>query len=284
MKKWKFRVMTIIIIILGISLQFLRLFIENIEWLSYLGLPIMILGIFLFVNTFEFQKSHISIEEKLINKTEFPRDEETIFIDQHKYCDIQYFENCVKLFYSKDGKWRIIFCEKENSIIVRVQQFRIYTSDLTNNIIYCGEWVTCDGKDSFYADIELALNEYKNELVREYYEEDVNSLFEVFNCYPEFYAIINWKKESVGGRKTIPFGSRYWPQVIIHGSKRSTPSHSIVLRNINGISKYKTMAFVRYAFPGNPNDFEVNITFDVCEGNRKVATGIIKSKRENVDI
>ena len=56
MKKWKFRVMTIIIIILGISLQFLRLFIENIEWLSYLGLPIMILGIFLFVNTFEFQK------------------------------------------------------------------------------------------------------------------------------------------------------------------------------------------------------------------------------------
>ena len=38
------------------------------------------------------------------------------------------------------------------------------------------------------------------------------------------------------------------------------------------------MAIVRYAFPGNPNDF------DVCEGNRKVATGIIKSKRENVDI
>ena len=133
MKKWKFRVMTIIIIILGISLQFLRLFIENIEWLSYLGLPILILGIFLFINTFEFQKSHISIEEKLINKTEFP-------------------------------------------------------------------------------------------------------------------------------------------------------SHSIVLRNINGISKYKTMAFVRYAFPGNPNDFDVNITFDVCEGNRKVAAGIIKSKRENVDI
>ena len=165
-----------------------------------------------------------------------------------------------------------------------MQQFRIYISDLTHNVIYCGEWVTCDGEDSFYADIELALNEYKNELSNEYYEEDVKSLSNVFNSYPEFYAIIDWIKESNGGRKSIPYGSRYWPQIIIHRSNKTTPSHSIVLRNINGISKYKTMAFIKYAFPGNPNDLDENISFDVYEGNRKVATGVIKSKRENIDI
>ena len=33
-----------------------------------------------------------------------------------------------------------------------------------------------------------------------------------------------------------------------------------------------------------PNDLYENLVFDVCEGSRKVATGIIKSKRENIDI
>ena len=283
MKKWQLRLVTIMIFILGVLLQFLRLFVENIEWLSYIGMSIMCLGITLFVNTFEFN-NHKSIDLQKINKIEFPRDEKTIFIEQHKYCDLQYFENCVKLFYSNDGRWRIVFCEKNNSVFVRVQEFRIYTSNLTNNIIYCGDWVTRDGEGIYYANIKLAMNEYKNELNRGYAEEDINSLTEVFNTYPEFCAIVNWIKESKGGRKTIPYGNRYWPQVVVHGANNSEPNHSIILRNINGISKHKTMAFVRYVFPGNPNELDVNISFDVYEGSRKVATGKIISTRENIGV
>ena len=51
-----------------------------------------------------------------------------------------------------------------------------------------------------------------------------------------------------------------------------------------GSLKYKTIAFVKYVYDTAPNDLYENLVFDVCEGSRKVATGIIKSKRENIDI
>ena len=86
MKKWQLRLVTIMIFILGVLLQCLRLFVENIEWLSYMGMSIMCLGITLFVNTFEFN-NHKSIDLQKINKIEFPIDEKTIFIEQHKYCE-----------------------------------------------------------------------------------------------------------------------------------------------------------------------------------------------------
>ena len=33
---------------------------------------------------------------------------------------------------------------------------------------------------------------------------------------PEFIAEIEWIKEKDGGRKTIPYGNRYMPQIVIH--------------------------------------------------------------------
>ena len=282
MKKHTLRLFYILIIIVGIILQFLRLFIDEISWVSYIGIPIMCLGIILFVNSFEFNKK--CKDDNIYNKFITEQRKLEILIDEFKYCDLQCFTNCIKLYYSTDLKKRlIIFTENEKSVLVRLQELEIYDSDITNTPIYCGIWKTIDGKGSFYVDLQCALEEYKNELDKGYIEVDIEKIKEtIWNGYPEYYAEIEWIKETNGGRKSIPYGNRYWPQIIIEGNKR--PQHSIILRNIDGIGKYKTIAFVKYAFPGAPNDLHENLKFYVCEGNRKVATGVITTKRENINI
>lgn len=282
MKKHIYRLIFILVIIFGILLQFLRIFIENINWLSYISIPIMCLGISLFVNSFDFNKIHH--KNNIYNESIVQKRKEEILIAEFKYCDLQYFKNYLKLYYSVDLKRRlIIYKGDDNSILVRLQELEIYNSDLTNTTIYCGTWNTIMGKGSFYFDLRCALDEYEIELDKGYIEEDIEKISGIINDkYPEFYAEIEWIKEINGGRKSIPYGNRYWPQIIIEG--KTKPEHSIILRNIEGISKYKTIAFVKYVFQGAPNDLHENLSFYVCEGNRKVAKGIIKSRREHFDI
>lgn len=205
---------------------------------------------------------------------------------EHKYYDLHCFENILKLYYSKNETERIIMCEKDGSIIVRLQKLEIYQSALTKTIIHCAAWKTEEGKGRFFVDLDSAIKEYQFEIdSREYTEENIKEIAEyIWNDNPEYFADIFWFKESNGGRKTIPYGTRYWPQVIVIGSNNETPNHSIVLRNIEGVSKYKTTAIVKYAYNGAPNDFDENSEFYVCEGNKKVAKGIIKGKRENFDV
>ena len=282
MKKHTLRLFYILILIVGIILQFSRVFIDEISWISYFGIPIMCLGISLLVNSFEFNKKRK--DDNIYNKSITEKRKDEILIDEFKYCDLQCFINCIKLYYSTDLKKRlIIFAENEKSVLVRLQELEIYDSDITNTPIYCGIWKTIDGKGSFYFDLQCALEEYKNELDKGYTEVDIEKIKEtIWNGYSEYYAEIEWIKEINGGRTSIPYGNRYWPQIIIEGNKR--PQHSIILRNIEGIGKYKTIALVKYAFPGAPNDLRENLSFYVCEGNRKVAKGIITAKRENIDI
>ena len=207
-------------------------------------------------------------------------------IADHRYCDLQDFEKCLKLFYSTDGKSRLVIYQPNNGrVLVRLQRLETYDCDITANVIYCAHWRTIAGKDSHYADVDTALKDYENELNKGYKAERVDQLAPyIWDGYQEYIAEITWLTEAQGGRKTIPSGSRYWPQVIVVGSKSDTPQHSIMLRNIAGISKYKTNAFVKYAFPDAPDDLHENVKFYVCEGNRKVAKGIIKCKRENIDV
>ena len=74
------------------------------------------------------------------------------------------------------------------------------------------------------------------------------------------------------------------PQIVIRKKSKEEPLHSIFLRNIEAIDKYKTIAFVKYVYDTAPNDLYENLVFAVYEGSRKVATGVIKSKRENIGI
>ena len=56
------------------------------------------------------------------------------------------------------------------------------------------------------------------------------------------------------------------PQIVTRKKSKEEPLHSIFLRNIEAIDKYKTIAFVKYVYDTAPNDLYENLVFDVCEG------------------
>lgn len=249
-------------------------------WLSIVGGCILCLGITSLVNSFKVTG------HGYITKITPTKDIKEILIEQYKYCDLNYCDKLIKVFYSKDSQNRILFLMmKNNTVVVRKQTFIIYPDDRTITPIWIGQWITQSGRDSFYADIQIAIREYKIELNKGFEElvlDEIPPIDLLKN--PEFIAEIEWIKEKDGGRKTIPYSNRYMPQIVIRKKNKEEPLHSIFLRNIEAIDKYKTIAFVKYVYDTAPNDLYENLVFDVCEGSRKIATGIIKSKRENIDI
>ena len=47
-----------------------------------------------------------------------------ILIEQYKYCDLNYCDKLIKVFYSKDSQNRILFLMmKNNTVVVRKQTF-----------------------------------------------------------------------------------------------------------------------------------------------------------------
>ena len=175
--------------------------------------------------------------------------------------------------------------DENNTILVREQMFITYFDDRTKTPIWIGEWVTQGGKESFYANINIAIREWQNEIDNGYIELCWGEIPPIdLQKNPEFVAEIEWIKEKDGGRKNIPYGNRYMPQIVIKKKNQEEPLHSIFLRNVGVLEKYKTIAFVKYVYDTAPNDLRENIVFNVCEGSRVVATGVIKSKRENIDI
>ena len=135
-------------------------------------------------NVYYYNWSELKIYNKraTYNANRIPNE---VLVKEHKYCDLQYFYNCVKLYYSKDGYKRLVFCELENgSIITRLQSLDIYTSDIPKNTIYCAEWKTISGKGSFYSNVDCAIKEYKNE-IDEFLEVDIAEIDGNSGCVPE---------------------------------------------------------------------------------------------------
>ena len=264
----------------GILCQ-ITLFLEDkLIWLSIVGGCILCSGIISLVSSFKVTGYGY------ITKITPTKEIKEILIEQYKYCDLNYCDKLIKVFYSKDSQNRILFLMmKNNTVVVRKQTFIIYPDDRTITPIWIGQWITQSGRDSFYADIQIAIREYQIELNKGFEELVLDEIppIDLFKN-PEFIAEIEWIKEKDGGRITIPYGNRYMPQIVIRKKSKEEPLHSIFLRNIEAIDKYKTIAFVKYVYDTAPNDLYENLVFDVCEGSRKVATGVIKSKRENIDI
>lgn len=271
---------SIILIIFGMLCQIALILEDKQIWLSIVGGCILCLGITSLVNSFKVTG------HGYITKITPTKEIKELLIEQYKYCDLNYCDKLIKVFYSKDSQNRILFLMmKNNTVVVRKQTFIIYPDDRTITPIWIGQWITQSGRDSFYADVQIAIREYQIELNKGFEELVLGEIppIDLFKN-PEFIAEIEWIKEKDGGRKTIPFGNRYMPQIVIRKKSKEEPLHSIFLRNTEAIDKYKTIAFVKYVYDTAPNDLYENLVFDVCEGSRKIATGIIKSKRENIDI
>ena len=271
---------SILLIIFGMLCQITLILEDKQIWLSIVGGCMLCIGITSLIKSFEVP------EHGYITKITPTKEIKEILIEQYKYCDLNYCDKLIKVFYSKDSQNRILFLMmKNNTVVVRKQTFIIYPDDRTITPIWIGLWFTQSGRDSFYADVQIAIREYQIELNKGFEELVLDEIppIDLFKN-PEFIAEIEWIKEKDGGRKTIPYGNRYMPQIVIRKKSKEEPLHSIFLRNIEAIDKYKTIAFVKYVYDTAPNDLYENLVFDVCEGSRKVATGVIKAKRENIDI
>ena len=131
---------------------------ENDLLFAIIYLLLFIIGLTSLVNSFKVTG------HGYITKITPTKEIKEILIEQYKYCDLNYCDKLIKVFYSKDSQNRILFIMMENNtVVVRKQRFIIYPDDRTKTPIWIGQWITRSGRDSFYADIQIAIREYQIE-------------------------------------------------------------------------------------------------------------------------
>ena len=90
-------------------------------------------------------------------------------------------------------------------------------------------------------------------------------------------AKIKWLTEEQGGRQTIPWGDKYGPIVIIKGDllNQTEAVWSLLVSNKESVSEFETIAEIKYLFENAPNNLYAGIEFELYEGNKLVANGIV---------
>ena len=92
-----------------------------------------------------------------------------------------------------------------------------------------------------------------------------------------FNAKINWVSKGLGGRQTLPSGNKYGPIAIIKGCELNLQEEqwSLIVENKEIISPLVTIAEVRYLSDKAPDNLGSGVAFELYEGIRLVAEGII---------
>ena len=92
-----------------------------------------------------------------------------------------------------------------------------------------------------------------------------------------FNAKISWLLKKHGGRRTLPFGDKYSPIVIVKGSLFNPNEEvwSLIVDNKEVINDRETIAEVKYLSDEAPDNLKTNVEFELHEGIKLVAKGII---------
>ncbi len=148
--------LSIVLIAFGILCQLTLLLEDKQIWLSIVGACFLCMGITGVIYSFKYKgHGYITINTPTSDNKER-------LIDEYKFCDLNYSKELVKVFYSLNNQKRLIFMiDDNNTVLVRKQMFIIYYDDRTKTPIWIGEWVTESGRDSFYADINIAIREWQ---------------------------------------------------------------------------------------------------------------------------
>lgn len=92
----------------------------------------------------------------------------------------------------------------------------------------------------------------------------------------KYKARIYWLSKKEGGRTTIPFGDKYAPIIKLPGvSIFSDATWSIFVENTKNIGENETEATVHYLSSFAPDNLRKNSKFELYEGVKMVAKGII---------
>lgn len=92
-----------------------------------------------------------------------------------------------------------------------------------------------------------------------------------------FKAYIHWLPESEGGRKSLPESDKYAPIISLSNDELDSRSEnwSIFVKIEKIISKYETIAELKYLSDSAPNNLHSADRFCLYEGPKIVARGII---------
>jgi len=92
-----------------------------------------------------------------------------------------------------------------------------------------------------------------------------------------FSAKIQWLSKAQGGRQSLPKGDKYGPIIKITNPVLKSDNNfwSLIVINKNEISENETIAEIKYLSDQAPDNLGKNVEFELYEGNKLVANGII---------
>lgn len=95
-----------------------------------------------------------------------------------------------------------------------------------------------------------------------------------------FWAKIYWLLEEQGGRKKLPSGTKYLPILILEGDVvPSEENWSAYVLNRKTLSRNETISEIEYFSEFAPDNLRENTKFQLYEGKKRVAKGIILEEK-----
>lgn len=90
-------------------------------------------------------------------------------------------------------------------------------------------------------------------------------------------AKITWLSEKQGGRKSIPNSDKYAPVVKITRPKEliQNETWSLILTNLEHLTEFESIAEIQYLSDKAPDNLKKEVEFELFEGNKLVAKGIV---------
>lgn len=196
--------------LIGCAMVLCSLFLDFLLWLCLTGAVVEFFALFMYIKnlggTHNSKKKNNQIM-KMINDSIVPLTDEEI-IEQYCYSDIVgNKDDVLKVFYSDDLTSRIMFV-KSNGNMVTVEKYRLTIFDEAERdlILDYAVWEPCYVSNSYYADLDLAINDCTSQLVG--YNEVLIDKLE-FNNNVRYSVNVEWILPKDGGLDKVPFGSRY---------------------------------------------------------------------------
>ena len=92
----------------------------------------------------------------------------------------------------------------------------------------------------------------------------------------EYEARIYWLTEAEGGRKMLPCGDKYAPIIRFPNSPTNSEEYwSIFVNNKVLLNHSETLSVITYLSDYAPDNLAVGVEFNLCEGKKVVARGIV---------
>jgi len=167
------RIIGIVLFVLGILFEFSELISYFPKWLSIIGLPIVVLGNYLFWFSFNWKKPYANSQKRVLRKScKNSQNKVLPEISENKKLDLLHFvglddykEMLISVFFSEDKQERIIIYKYKDKY-VRYCKEHLYLFD-DEDIFWSGDygyWCCVSSTISIFEDEILVLNDLKNEL------------------------------------------------------------------------------------------------------------------------